>query len=204
MSRARLFLVLAALLLLCPLFALRPYVTTKPYDVDEAYKVYSAILPTIGQNPLVIGTETQTPEICLQPLDAQSEKVLRPAIDNYLELNAVPWQLQKHFDINRHYEILAEEELKETFRNGMNGSPSMGGWKTFYERHPDSGGLIELSAVGFNADKTIAVVFIGYHCGEECRGGEFRALENKGGKWQLLTGRGLWNHCVWYVRDRRA
>jgi len=204
MSRARLFLVLAALLLLYPLFALRPYVTTKPYDVDEAYKVYSAILPTIGQNPLVIGTETQTPEICLQPLDAQSEKVLRPAIDNYLELNAVPWQLQKHFDINRHYEILAEEELKETFRNGMNGSPSMGGWKTFYERHPDSGGLIELSAVGFNADETITVVFIGYHCGEECRGGEFRTLESKGGKWQLLTGRGLWNHCVWYVRDRRA
>jgi hypothetical protein len=48
------------------------------------------------------------------------------------------------------------------------------------------------------------VVFIGYHCGEECRGGEFRALENKGGKWQLLTGKGLWNHCVWYIRDRRA
>jgi hypothetical protein len=39
---------------------------------------------------------------------------------------------------------------------------------------------------------------------EECRGGEFRALEKKSGKWQLLTGRGLWNHCVWYVRDRRA
>jgi len=204
MSRTRLLLVLAGLLLLYPLFALRPYVTIKPYDVDEAYKVYSAILPTIGERLLVIGTETRNPEICLQPLGAQSEKVLRPAIDNYLELNARPWQLQKHFDINRHYDLLAEEELKATFRDGMNGSSSMAGWKTFYERHPDSEGLIELSAVGFNADETIAVVFIGYHCGEECRGGEFRALEKKTGKWQLLTGRGLWNHCVWYVRDRRA
>jgi hypothetical protein len=204
MSRARLLLVLAGLLVLYPLFALRPYVTTKPYDVDEAYKVYSAILPTIGARSLVIGTETTTSEICLRPLDAQSEKVLRLAIDNYLELNALPWQLQKHFDINRHYELLAQEELNATFRNGMNGNSSMGGWKTFYERHPDSEGLIELSAVGFNADKSIAVVFIGYHCGEECRGGEFRALENKGGKWQILTGRGLWNHCVWYSRDRRA
>jgi hypothetical protein len=43
----------------------------------------------------------------------------------------------------------------------MNGSLAMGGRKTFYERHPGSEGLIELSAVGFNADKTIAVVFIG-------------------------------------------
>jgi|SRR5580692_11341774 hypothetical protein len=47
----------------------------------------------------------------------------------------------------------------------------------FTNGHPDSGGLIKLSAVGFNAEKTIAVVFIGYHFGEECRGGEFRALE---------------------------
>jgi hypothetical protein len=116
----------------------------------------------------------------------------------------VPWQLHKHFDINRNHELFAEEELKATFRDGMNGSPALGGWKTFCERHPDSEGLIELSAVGFNSGKTIAVVFIGYHCGEECRGGEFRALENKGAKWQLLTGRGLWNHCVWYIRDRRA
>jgi hypothetical protein len=119
MSRARLLLVLAGLLLLYPLLALPRYVTTKPYDVDEAYKVYSAILPTIGERPLVIGTETRNPGICLQPLDAQSEKVLRPAIDNYLELNALPWQLQKHFDINRHYELLGEDELKATFRNGM-------------------------------------------------------------------------------------
>jgi hypothetical protein len=117
MSRTRLLLVLARLLLLYPVLTRHRYVTKKPYDVDEAYKVYSAILPSIGERPLVIGAETRTPEICLQPLDAQSEKVLRPAIDNYLELNALPWQLQKHFDINRHYELLAEEELKVQGRN---------------------------------------------------------------------------------------
>jgi hypothetical protein len=117
-----------------------------------------------------------------------------------LELNALPWLLQKHFDINTHYELLAEEELKAIFRNGMNGSSSLGGWKTFYERHPGSEELIALSAVGFNADKAIAVVFIGYHCGEECRGGEFRALEKKGEKSQLLTGRGLSNLHLVYSR----
>jgi len=204
MNRPRLLLALGGLLLLYTRFDRDRYVTAKPYDVDEAYKVYSAILPSIGKSPLVISTETRTREICLRPLDAQSERVLRPAIDNYLELNALPWQLQKHFEINRHYELLAEEELKATFRNGMNGSRSMGGWKTFYERHPDSEGWIELSAVGFNADKTIAVVFMGYYCGEGCRGGEFRALGKNGGNWQLLTGRGLWNRCIWYTRDPRA
>ena len=204
MSRARLPLALGGPLLLYLLFGRHGRVTTQPYDIDEAYKVYSTILPKTGGSPLVIADETRTPEICLKPLDAQSEGVLRPAIDNFLELNALPWQLQKHFDINRHYELLADEELKTTFRNGMNGLPSMGGWRTFYERHPDSDGWIELSAVGFNADKTIAVVYMGYYCGEGCRGGEFRALEKKDGKWRLLTGRGLWNHCIWYTHDRLA
>jgi hypothetical protein len=42
---------------------------------------------------------------------------------------------------------------------------------------------------------------ISYHCGEECRGGEFRALEKNSGKWQLLTGRGRWNPlCLVYTR----
>jgi hypothetical protein len=204
MSRTRLLLALGSILLLYPLFAHQRSVTIQPYDVDEAYKVYSAILPAIGDHPLVISIQTESPEICLRPLDAQSESVLRPVIDNYQELNAKSWQLQKHFDINRRYELLANEELKVTFRDGMNGGPSAASWKTYYEHHPASEGLIQLSAVGFNADKTIAVVFIGYHCGEECRGGEFRALEKKDGKWQLLTGRGHWNHCAWYTRDRRA
>jgi hypothetical protein len=153
MSRARLLLVLAGLLLLYPLLVLRRYVITKPYDVDEAYKVCFAILPTIGARSLVIGAETQTPEICLQPLDVQSEKVLRPAIDNYLELNALPWQLQKHFDINRRYELLAAEELNATFRNGMNGSPSMGGWKTFYERPPRFRGIDQAFCGGIQRRK---------------------------------------------------
>jgi hypothetical protein len=204
MSRARFLLALGGLLLLYPLFARQRNVTTKPYGVEESYKVYSAILPSIGDSPLVIATETRTPDLCLQPLDEQSENVLRPAIDNYVELNAMPWPLQKHFDINRHYELLADEELKATFRNGMNGSESLEGWKTFNQRHPDSDGWIELSAVGFNADQTIAVVYMGYYCGAGCREDEFRALEKKGGKWQLLTGRGLWKRCVWYTRDRLA
>jgi len=182
MSRTPLLLALGGLLLLYPFVAPHRYETSKPYDVDEAYEVYSAILPTIGESPLVIRTETRTPEICLQPLDAQAERTLRPVINNYLELNALPWQLQKHFDIKRHYELLAEEELSATFPSGMNGSPSMEGWGTFYERHPDSKGWIELSAVGFNADKTIAVVYMGYYCGDGCRGGEFRALQKDAGK----------------------
>jgi hypothetical protein len=59
---------------------------------------------------------------------------------------------------------------------------------SFPQRYPTYQGWIEVSAVGFNSDKTIAIVYLGYHCGEQCEGGEFKALEKKEGRWQLFTG----------------
>jgi hypothetical protein len=52
--------------------------------------------------------------------------------------------------------------------------------------------------MGFNCDRTIAVVYMGCHCGEECAGGELKALEKKNGTWQVFTesdGRGAHSLC---------
>jgi hypothetical protein len=76
MNRPRLLLALGGLLLLYTRFDRDRYVTAKPYDVDEAYKVYSAILPSIGKSPLVISTETRTREICLRPLNNNLGKLV--------------------------------------------------------------------------------------------------------------------------------
>ena len=131
-----------------------------------------------------------------------SRGVLRPAIDNYLELNALPWQLQKHFDINRHYELLAEEELKVQGRNER--KLIDGRLEDILRAPPRFRGIDR--AVGdriqLRQNYRGSVHWLSLWGGVQR--GEFRALENKGGKWQLLTGRGLWNHCVWYIRDRRA
>lgn len=69
------------------------------------------------------------------------------------------------------------------------------GWKAFYESHPDSSGWIELSAVGFNADKTVAVIYHGHHCGNLCGGGGFTVLRKKEGKWQPWQFKGA--GCAW-------
>jgi hypothetical protein len=69
------------------------------------------------------------------------------------------------------------------------------GWEGFYQRYPDSGGWIELSAVGFNVDKTVAVVYMGHHCGPLCGSGGFHVLEKKDGKWVALGWEG--SGCAW-------
>lgn len=172
------------------------------YQDQEAYAVYSAILP--GTNPLVVRESTTTYDLCLRPLDGQAEKVLRPALEDYVKLNSTRWRLRQPQSGERQYTIFPDIELQSTFPSGTLGIESAKGWDSFMQRHPTYQGWMELSAVGFNHDKTIAVVYIAYHCGDECAGGEFKALQKQNGTWQQLTGKGRWNHCSWRRVDWRA
>ena len=198
------FLRIALVLAVATLFivpACRHGARLEIYEENEAYQVYSSILPKT--NALVLRGGTATYDLCLVPLDEQAEHVLHPALVDFEKINSKRWILRDKFEATQPT-ILPEQELESTFPEGTSGDRSRQGWKAFVQRHPNYPGWIELSAVGFNSDRTIAIVYMGYHCGEQCEGGEFKALEKKNGRWQLLTGRGRWNHCVWMHTDTRA
>jgi hypothetical protein len=155
----------------------------KAYEDAEAYEVYSVILPTnwVWQvqkaKTLVIQSETKGYEMCLRP-DEESEKIIGQAISQYVKLNEKNWLLKRGLSIDKPYKLVPYDELRSAL-----------------EQYPNSGGWIELSAVGFNADKTVAVVYMGHHCGELCGGGGFHVLQKKDGKWAPLTWKG--SSCGW-------
>jgi hypothetical protein len=72
-------------------------------------------------------------------------------------------------------------ELSDLFANTTKNLSDR--WRSFYSRYPDSDGYTELSAVGFNADKTKAFVYIAHHCGSLCGAGSYTFLEKRDGKW---------------------
>jgi hypothetical protein len=165
------------------------------YDVPEAYEVYSAIFPgewswkDAHAEWLVISGTTMRYEMCLEP-DEQSQKIIGGAIADYLQQNKQPRMLQRKFSLaEMPYTILTPEEQRAAFEN------SPGGGEAFYGMYVHSGGLIEVSAVGFNTDKSIAVVYVGHECGSLCGGGEFHVLQNKAGKWEPLEWKGM--RCAW-------
>jgi len=164
----------------------------KPYEEAEAYEVYSAILPTewpwrvANAKSLVIQSETKGYEMCLLP-EAESEEIIGPAISEYVKLNEKTWLLQERLNIEKPYKFITSDGLKIVFEHGD--------WEKFGKQYPGSGGWIELSAVGFNADKTVAVVYMGHHCGGLCGGGGFHVLQKKDGKWAPLTWKG--SSCSW-------
>lgn len=102
-------------------------------------------------------------------------------------VNKRSWLLRRAFQINFSYEFILRQEIADVFDKG--------GWKNFYEKYADVNGIYEIAAVGFNADKTVAVASVNHTCGLACAEGEFYVLEKKAGKWQPLEWKG--QKCWW-------
>jgi hypothetical protein len=162
------------------------------YADSEAYQVYAAVLPAewpvriAKAKMLIIQAETSSYQMCLRP-EKEWEEIVGPAIAQYLTSNSHPWRLQQMFSLDVLYTVVGIDEIRAVLDRS--------GWSGFGRQYPDSGGFIELSAVGFNPDKTVAVVYVGHHCGDLCGGGTFHVLQKRDGKWLPLDWRGA--SCAW-------
>ena len=163
-----------------------------PYGDADAYEVYSVILPSewpmsvARAQTLVIHAETKAYKMCLRP-EKDWEEMIGPAISDYEKVNQKTWAIKQKFDLKIPYKIVNSDELKAAMADG--------GWDGFYKHYPKSGGWIELSAVGFDVDRSIAVVYMGHSCGDLCGGGTFHVLQKKDGKWAPLAWKG--RSCSW-------
>ncbi|HKN83983.1 MAG TPA: hypothetical protein VJW17_11115 [Pyrinomonadaceae bacterium] len=183
---------LANILLLLALLTIPSQSTPSVYEEAEAYEVYAAILPSewplkeAHAKQLIIRRETTSYEMCLKP-EKEFQDKLGPAISAYLELNKKQWLLQPRFSLELPYQFIDSAKVKAIFEHSD--------WDEYYRLYPKSGGLIDLSAVGFNDDKTVAVVYMGHGCGPLCGGGGFHVLEKVDGKWKPLEWKG--SRCYW-------
>jgi hypothetical protein len=157
------------------------------YTDEDAYQVYDALLPQDSSLSTVVidantsgqiagGRAKRGPEACIAPAAAAEFK---DAIDDYNRVNQNKWLLQRKFSLQRPYEILDLATSGPLFADG---------WKKFYQRFPKSRGILEMSAVGFNKDRTRAIVYFGNSCGMLCGGWSFELLKKVDGKWQSVPG----------------
>jgi hypothetical protein len=166
------------------------------YNNPEAYKVYESLLPAdwtvtaAHARRLLVQAQTGSPDFCLKP-DSESAALLQPVFNSFVALSKTTWLLQPNFRLRTSYELASREDLQAFFKPGGGG-----GWKGLAERYSDSASsYIVLSPVAFNADKTIAVVYMGHSCGSLCGGGTFYVLEKKDSIWRNMRWRGT--SCAW-------
>ena len=156
------------------------------YSDHDAYQIYDLLLPqeevySFGKGTIVIREETEAnqavPEGCLFP-DAVAQ--FKDAIADYNRLNHKRWLLQRSFEIERPYELVNSD----TINSLLSGTA----WEGFYQRYPDSGGFIVFSAVGFNQERTRALVYSGSSCGNLCGSWSFHLFQKANGHWKQVPG----------------
>ena len=173
-SRSRSLLWLSVALVGCPAWPQE----SATQDEKDSYEIYSLLLRTeVGPEwkitSWVIAPETRTfpgvpsrsgPDVrqCLNVAKDQAA-VYSPVIEDYITRNEKNRVLERKFDLPQ-YTVAAIDAAKAT-REGQV--------------------LFEVSAVGFSADRTRALVYVGHRCGSLCGGGTYHLLVKKDGKWQV-------------------
>jgi hypothetical protein len=157
----------------------------REYDDQDAYDIYSLLLPReqsygFAKGSLVIQQETlasvKLDDSCLTP---EAYREFKDAIQDY-KRHTKTMLLQTRFESDKPYELVNTETIETLIKNHN--------WDEFYKRYPDSGGILMMSAVGFNRQRTLAIVYTWSTCNNQCGLGSFALLRKIDGKWELVPG----------------
>jgi hypothetical protein len=152
-------------------------------DEQDSYEIYSILLRTeVGPQWKIavwaITHQTQTfPNSGSRPfhdvreclsVSRDQKPIYLPLIEDYVAKNSTKQVLERKFD-------LPEYVLVDFGRTSRRANPPLASTPIIFE----------VSAVGFNRDRTRALVYVGHHCGSLCGGGRYHLLVKKEDKWQV-------------------
>jgi hypothetical protein len=180
---------------------------------SEVYAVYASAVQTKlreGEKPLIALTllqETRAGADCVtQGNDKKLQPEWRSVVDSYRRENARVQTIRGGFDLGVPYSIITLAQLRKLMRDAgySERSPRSNALGAdVFARFP-GGRLVALSAVGFNAEKTRAMVAVQADCfpswtpGTEhavCHEGRHVALEKQDGRWTVVPGVRV--GCIW-------
>jgi len=156
---------------------------------------------------LVIRDTTSAPQ-ALGPIEkcvgcAAFLKERADEIREFEQGNRSPKLLQSKFHLKLPYDLVPQSKVDDLFRKVGPRDP----WENFYAAFPAADGYVEVAAVGFNRNKTRAVVYAANHCGRLCGGGNYsfweKGLRIYGYILELWPFTGEWGpsypetNCIW-------
>lgn len=112
----------------------------------------------------------------------------RAALDSFLFINHKPCpMLKRPFLAGTGSRLISHQEVERFSRT----DPGFW-WGDFYRKYPNAAGLFTFSKVGFNADRTQAVVYRAFSCGDTCGYGSYVLLVKEEGVWTIVAEARQW------------
>jgi hypothetical protein len=151
-------------------------------DLDE-YSVYSVVLADeryteAHTRQLVIKNHTST-GFTVEGLQHSVPSLSRVTIDDYESKNRSTSSIKAELRLKVRYKLISDEEIDNIFRKGG------AGWTEFHAKFPGSKGLVTLSRVGFNPDRTEALVHVSIGCDWNCGDSQLVFLRKDKDQWKV-------------------
>ncbi len=146
---------------------------------DENAVIAAVVKQEFGKDPglLVLQAESRSFDPDWDRLREELPQLQEETLANYRAQNANTSLLQEFLDLPMEVVFLTESESKAIFEQG--------GWDAFYARFPKAHGLTALSRVGFNRERTQALVYMGTMSHYLAGAGFFYLLEKERGSWKV-------------------
>jgi hypothetical protein len=166
-------------------------VAAVPYEDPDAYAVYSVLLASQNGKFFVIQSELEYfPNGSSSGVEggAEFKKLWGVAVEDYVRQFRQKRSLVRNFSLDAPYQLLPKAEIMLAFKLPPGTTPQPGeGWVKFYSKYPEARGYYYLSAVGFDENKTHAIVQMNNWCGMLCGGGYSHFFEKVDGNWHEIT-----------------
>lgn len=199
------------LCLLSPVFSQskkKPAPTTAPKATaaidDEEYAVYSALIQSLyasGVKVLVIdnfvsgcvpvGNNAEGERSWQQSLDklpSKLPKLSAKTIADFKSKSRTCRNLEAKLTLPAKYILISQTERRAIFSKAdVNQS-----WQSFQQKYPGANGYINVSNIGFNEDRTQALVDTFRKCGDKCGGERMVLLTKVNGKWSVSATHKIW------------
>jgi hypothetical protein len=156
---------------------------------DEEYEIYSAAIKQMYVQPetklLIIEERTFRYDFASENDEPWREKkkgltIDQSAAEDYEARNSQHWLLNKaSFKLPVKINLITDLDLKAIFHGNWGELQ----WINYYRRFPDSRGFVMLSRIGFNTERTQALLYVGSRCGPGCGDIHFLLLEKANGTW---------------------
>ncbi|MGI8638825.1 MAG: hypothetical protein ACR2MG_02580 [Pyrinomonadaceae bacterium] len=156
---------------------------------NEDYAVYSAILTNGQYDNEIIVINDYTSHGLIADARNPNQKIsglTEDTINDYQAKNEENQKLVNNFTVSGKVVFISEKEENQLFRKGQDG------WANFYKKYPKAKRMISFSRVGFNQERTQALVSVSVGCGWLCGEGSFIVLQKENGKWIVQRNIGLW------------
>ncbi len=186
----------------------KPAPTTAPKPTaaldDEEYAVYSALLQSLytnGAKVLVmdnyvsgcvpVGNNAEGERAWQQSLNSLPSKLPKLSTKTIADFKSKSRNcrtIEAKFTLPTKYILISQPERRAIFSKAdVNKS-----WQSFHQKYPGAAGYINLSNIGFNEDRTQALVDTFRKCGDKCGGEKMVLLMKVNGKWSVAATHKIW------------